>query len=185
MSEEFDSTIPTVFLSHTYTPSTLGLQFIVAGTGGGVGTTTVAALLAVALTQRTGYAPRLGDHCGGTLTTRVQLIAQAGPHVVHDLGPHIPALQELTEPSVCPVIVASADPYSMDIAESVAQRRHSLVICNHVHPGTDQLPHTIPPTTMVHLHWDPALARPGLVNPHDITMGTATSLEEIFHFFGI
>jgi len=181
------SEVPTVFLSHAYT-SSQGLQFIVAGTGGGVGTTTVAALLATVMTQRTGYAPRLGDHPGGTLVSRVCLAAETGPHIIHDLGPHVAGIEALTEPSICPVIIASCDPWGIEAAESAAPTRHSLIVLNHLHPGKDKVGTKhgqTPTTTAVPLFWDPALAQPGLIDPGSVSPTTIHCVETVLRFFGI
>lgn len=74
---------------------------LVAGAAGGVGTTTVAALLAAAHVADGGSVTPV-DHSGGTLTARLPAAwSSAGPAdlVVHDRGPHAAA-----GPAMLPVL---------------------------------------------------------------------------------
>jgi len=97
-------------------PIPAGTRVVVAGVAGGVGTTTVAALLARTL------GATITDHSGGSLAARAGVVeaggslagragvAQAGDSVVHDLGPHAGATSgsALENPDVVVVIVCAS-----------------------------------------------------------------------------
>jgi hypothetical protein len=85
----------------------------VAGTAGGVGTTTVAALLVAALSQDVLGAPQLYDHAGGELGLRlpegddVRLVHPALG--LHDCGAHAAAaVERLGDPHTVLVLVTAA-----------------------------------------------------------------------------
>ena len=93
--------------------ATATVQVLVAGTSGGVGTTTVAALLFAALSSDRRGAPRLLDHSAGELGLRLPEgddVPRLDPQLVlHDLGAHAgPGVQRLAEPRTVLVIVAPA-----------------------------------------------------------------------------
>jgi MinD-like ATPase involved in chromosome partitioning or flagellar assembly len=80
---------------------------VVAGTAGGVGTTTVASLIALVV-----RASALADHSSGQLVARGAPVDPASPSgiAVHDLGAHAGGvgLESLAAASAIPVIVTSA-----------------------------------------------------------------------------
>ena len=100
-------------------------RVVVAGTAGGVGTTTVTALLFGSATTA-GTAPRLVDHSGGDLGARLTGGDDAASVdrslTLHDLGPHAAhaLLDELDDPEVLAVVVAPTTP------TGVADVRHVL-----------------------------------------------------------
>jgi MinD-like ATPase involved in chromosome partitioning or flagellar assembly len=87
-----------------------GRRVVVAGVSGGVGTTTVAALLFTKLSDRS--VPRLVDHTGGDLGARLTGGDDAGQVdaslTLHDLGPHADGalIDLLADPDVFGVVVA-------------------------------------------------------------------------------
>lgn len=100
-------------------------RIVVAGTSGGVGTTTVTALLFDARRSEPQGAPRLFDHSGGDLGARLAegddaptLQKKLG---LHDLGAHArtEGVAMLADPSVILVVVAPATPAGCSAAEAV------------------------------------------------------------------
>ena len=100
-------------------------RVVIAGTSGGVGTTTVTALLFDARRSEPQGAPRLFDHAGGDLGSRLAegddapiLHETVG---LHDLGPHarVEGVALLADPSVILVVVAPATPAGCSAAEAV------------------------------------------------------------------
>ncbi|MET0590290.1 MAG: hypothetical protein ABWZ77_03855 [Naasia sp.] len=93
---------------------------LVAGTSGGVGATTVTALLFSSL-----GAPELRDHTGGDLGARLtggdDVPQVDSALVLHDLGPHArgPLLDRLEEPGTFGVVVAPTTPAGFAAAEKV------------------------------------------------------------------
>lgn len=111
------------------------IRVVVAGVAGGVGTTTVTALLFSALSGPTG--PALSDHSGGELGARLT----AGDEVVevdetltlHDLGPHADTalLDLLAQPAVFGVVVVAATPSGF----AAAHRLLGSIRSRHGSPG--------------------------------------------------
>ncbi|WP_375425307.1 hypothetical protein [uncultured Friedmanniella sp.] len=97
-------------------------RVLVAGTGGGVGTTTLTALLFARLRDRSGGAPRLLDHTGGSLGARlpdgdeVRLVDELVS--LHDLGPLALAagVPALADPAAVLVVVSAATPVGVELA---------------------------------------------------------------------
>jgi hypothetical protein len=95
----------------------------VAGTAGGVGTTTVAALLFAALSQDVLGAPQLYDHAAGELGLRlpegddVRLVHRG--IALHDCGAHAAALERLADPLAVLVLVTAATPAGCVAADRV------------------------------------------------------------------
>ena len=96
----------------------------VAGTAGGVGTTTVAALLFAALSQDVLGAPQLYDHAAGELGLRlpegddVRLVHSG--LALHDSGAHAAAaVERLADPHAVLVLVAAATPAGCAAADRV------------------------------------------------------------------
>ena len=101
----------------------LARRVLVAGTSGGVGTTTVTALLFSAMTEAgAATAPTLADHTGGDLGTRLSEGDDTHPVdtdlLLHDLGAHATTalIEHLAEPQVFGVIVAATSPYGFAAA---------------------------------------------------------------------
>jgi hypothetical protein len=96
---------------------------VVAGTAGGVGTTTIAALLFASF--GTAEAPRLLDHSGGELGLRLtggdDVLAVSETVALHDLGPHAQArgLAALEHPRSLLVAVTGATPGGLVAAEDL------------------------------------------------------------------
>ena len=96
----------------------------VAGTAGGVGTTTVTALLFAALSQDVLGAPQLHDHAAGELGLRlpegddVRLVHPG--LVLHDSGAHAAAaVERLADPHAVLVLVTAATPAGCAAADRV------------------------------------------------------------------
>ena len=96
----------------------------VAGTSGGVGTTTVVALLFAALSQDVLGAPQLYDHAGGELGLRLaegDEVRLINPSLgLHDCGAHAAAaVERLSDPGSVLVLVTAATPGGCNAAERV------------------------------------------------------------------
>lgn len=99
------------------------LEIVVAGTAGGVGTTTVTALLFEALGRVGGAAPRPLDHTAGDLGGRLpsgDKVDEVDEHVrLHDLGRHAltSGTKRLADPDVRLVVVSAATPAGCALAQ--------------------------------------------------------------------
>lgn len=91
-------------------------RIVVAGTAGGVGTTTVAALIA-----RQIGAIDLLDHSGGGLAARgaVDGVTGGGTRELLDLGAHALDSEALHAPTAIPVIVTAATPIGISLAKDL------------------------------------------------------------------
>jgi len=101
-------------------------RLLVAGTAGGVGTTTVAALLFAEL-REAGDAPFLIDHTGGMLGPRIpggdEVASPDHRFRLHDLGRNIDAaLAELRDPGVMLIMVTAATPLGRMLAAEQLRR---------------------------------------------------------------
>ena len=103
---------------------------VVAGTAGGVGTTTVTALLFHALRQAVGSTPRLLDHTYGVLADRAPGWDALGPGDqgggrlrLHDLGRHalIAGTARLADPGMRLVVVSAATPIGCALAQQCVE----------------------------------------------------------------
>ncbi len=118
-------------------PTAIATPVLVAGTAGGVGTTTVTALLFAALAQRAEGAPLLFDHSAGELGLRLAEgddVGQVDPALaLHDLGPHGggAAVFRLADPGAVLVLVAPATPAGCLAADRVL----TTVSQRHGNPG--------------------------------------------------
>jgi hypothetical protein len=97
---------------------------LVAGTAGGVGTTTVAALLFAALSQDVLGASQLYDHAAGELGLRLPEgddVRLVNPGLsLHDCGAHASAaVQRLADPHTILILVTAATPGGCAAAERV------------------------------------------------------------------
>jgi hypothetical protein len=96
----------------------------VAGTAGGVGTTTVAALIFAALSQDVLGAPQLYDHAAGELGLRLPEgddVRLVNPGLgLHDCGAQVAAAMErLADPHTMLVLVTAATPVGCAAADEV------------------------------------------------------------------
>jgi hypothetical protein len=96
----------------------------VAGTAGGVGTTTVAALIFAALSQDVLGAPQLYDHAAGELGLRLpegDEVRLVNPSLgLHDCGAHAAAaVERLADPQTVLVLVTPATPGGCAAADRV------------------------------------------------------------------
>ncbi|MDR0417356.1 MAG: hypothetical protein LBH76_08635 [Propionibacteriaceae bacterium] len=186
---------------------TRNLSMVVAGAAGGVGATTVAALLAAALTARTGLPPKITDHTGGAIADRVTTASPTATHSVHDAGPHAANIAGLTAaPDACPVIVAATTADSADTALFALQRftatpggkqddptrpQRGVIVINSTsprkppHDTSAHLNRIAPGAVVIALPWDPALALPGPVDPATTNPRTAQSVAQILQAFGV
>lgn len=101
-------------------------RLLVAGTAGGVGTTTVAALLFAEL-REAGDAPFLIDHTGGVLGPRIpggdEVASLDHRFRLHDLGRNIDAaVAELRDPGVMLIMVTAATPLGRTLAAEQLRR---------------------------------------------------------------
>ena len=109
----------------------------IAGTSGGVGTTTVVALLFAALSQDVLGAPQLYDHAAGGIGLRLpegDEVRLVNPSLaLHDCGAHTAAaVERLADPQSVLVLVTSATPGGCEAAEQVVDK----VVAQH---GVSQL----------------------------------------------
>lgn len=97
------------------------VQVLVGGTAGGVGTTTIAALLFSSLSHRRDVGPRLLDHTAGTLGRRLpegdEVTRVDEDLLLHDLGPHaLVGAARLAEPTTMLTAVTAATPNGCALA---------------------------------------------------------------------
>lgn len=103
------------------------VRFLLAGTAGGVGTTTVTALLFAAIADRGPTAPVLLDHTAGSLGHRLADSAVVhqleNSDVVHDLGPNAVSvgLAQLGDPAAVLIVVGAATPWGCRLAAETVQ----------------------------------------------------------------
>lgn len=105
-------------------------RIVVAGTAGGVGTTTVATLIA----RHIGTLDLL-DHSGGGLAARgaTEGWTPGGTHELLDLGAHALDSEALHAPTAIPVVVTAATPAGIalatDLRRSFPSSRPALMVC--------------------------------------------------------
>jgi hypothetical protein len=154
---------------------------LVAGTAGGVGTTTVVALLAAALVQRGHGTPVLVDHTFGTLAARLPPDlprSSSGELTLQDRGRHaertaVAALANPVDTRLC--LVSAASPLGVSHAErslealqalagpAAAPGVHVVLVGVHGRHGLPSLRHDRLGPALVRLPGDPALAAGGPV----------------------
>ena len=188
-------------------PPLRGLHITVAGAAGGVGTTTIASLLADAIIRRTGIPVRIVDHVGGTLSTRLNGIHPASRFTIHDLGPLAPiAARQTTTPDTRTIIVTSPDTNAVDLTLDTFRHLtantpsppsdqyhiiHHLIIVNttsrHKPPDatTSHLQNQAPGATIIPLPWDPQLTTPYPINQTTLTPATNHTIAQILQLFGL
>ncbi|ROQ40750.1 hypothetical protein EDF46_0111 [Frondihabitans sp. PhB188] len=102
---------------------TRGVRVVLAGTAGGTGTTTLAALVFESLRHSLEGAPVLYDHSGGDLGARLTNgddVAQLDDSLaLHDIGPHAftGGIDALEAPHDLLVAVTAASPAGLSLAE--------------------------------------------------------------------
>jgi len=189
------------------TPPRRGPRIVVAGTAGGVGTTTIAALMAAVMTARLGRPPRIVDHSGGNLIERVSGSVPNSEHWICDLGPRaISGADRLTGAFGYAIIVSSPDIENSDAALGVLQ---SLTAMQHKSPEagrnipqgvlvvnspshhrppaatTARLLRSSPGAPITALPWDPALAAPGPVDIANLAGTTIQTLSYLIWAFAL
>ena len=176
---------PTV---HTWTaPMARRQVFLCAGTAGGVGTTTVAALLASLIAGRTGRPCRALDHTGGALAARVSANSATAPHVIHDLGVHSQSIPPLLgSGDVIPVICLRPNS-DLDADPLDPHLPHAVVVnssCRRVSAAqwAQKLPLELPYVVVISLEWDPGLAAPGPISLAGLTHRTITEATRLLSF---
>jgi len=180
----------------------------VAGTSGGVGVTTLTALLSDGLGARTGRPPRVFDHSGGGIAGRLRTASSSGESSVRDIGLHATALASASlSGSDRVVIVAGPDDDSADTALFALQRmtsvsedheammrtweRRSLIVINSIsvrrdpRPVADRLAQSAPGAGIIALPWDEALSLPGPVDHESVTPATVAVVASILQAFGV
>ena len=165
-------------------------RVVVAGTAGGVGTTTVASLLFARLSgdplsSESSGAPGLLDHSGGDLGLRLPEGDDAASVdrnlAIHDLGPHAldEAVAMLAEPGVFLVMVTPSTPGGLAVAEQTLNQirdrlassgvQHTLVVAvgvfgrHRIHAQTERIQNRFGRNSVVVLPQDAALAPGGRV----------------------
>ncbi|TFC95942.1 MULTISPECIES: hypothetical protein [Cryobacterium] len=104
------------------------LRVVVTGTGGGVGTTTIAAALFAYLAGPAGPVPCLGDRTGGELLLRIPAYFGSRPVdealIIQDLGCHATSavLLGLLDEPVLLVVVTAATPDGLRLADEFVGR---------------------------------------------------------------
>ncbi len=102
-------------------------RVLLAGTAGGVGTTTVAALLFAAAREQGPTAPVLLDHTAGTLGQRLdggdQVPAVDQHRALHDVGPLAAevGVSALADPDTALVLVSAATPHGCRLAAETVE----------------------------------------------------------------
>ena len=176
----------------------LPMHVAVAGAAGGVGTTTVTALLIGAMEALGGHAVRAVDHSGGSLVHRIATTAPTAGHAVSDLGTQVgitPAA--LTYSGTRLVVVTSSGPGGADDALRILQRLdllpdhpaspsgahpHVVLIVDQVSPRRPPqttaatLHHMIPDMPVIALAWDSVLVQLG---PVDMTHVSAATVQTV------
>ena len=155
-------------------------DILVAGTSGGVGATTVAALLFAAMNSDPHGAPLLLDHSAGELGLRLpdgDDVAKVDSKLtLHDLGPHAAAaVPRLADPRTVLILVVPATPAGCAAAERVVapvserQLRRVLVAAvgvfgrHRIGPRLQELGRRVGARSVILLPQDLALAAGGRI----------------------
>lgn len=166
-------------------PRRAAVRVVVAGTAGGVGTTTAAAMVFDGLRASASGAPALHDHSGGDLGERLangDEVARVDPLVaVHDLGAHAlgPGVDVLADPHDVLVAVAPSTPLGFreagallaDVADrfGVPAVRRTVLVLNAPFgryrdaPAVEALRGRYERLNVIELPRDPALAAGGRI----------------------
>lgn len=173
---------------------------LVAGVAGGVGTTTVAALLADAVGGRLGVTVQATDHSGGELAARLPRLEAATSRVtVHDAGAHVgPAAALSATPENCLVVVgrASADGVAdtRTVLETIAHGadpgllgRSAVVLVDRSSRSAAVDPAPVRETgigAVLVLRADRTLGRPGRIDVEHLAPATIGSVTELLAALG-
>ncbi|WP_422935430.1 hypothetical protein [Sinomonas sp. P47F7] len=172
-----------------------GATVVVAGTAGGVGTTTVAALLVRALAER-GAPVGASNHTLGGLGSRIvpgDLGDRPAPLDVHDLGPHaLTATELLLSETTVPVIVTRASSAGARAALRALERLApdaALVVAStspRRRPDAclDAVLSQRPGTSAIALPYDDALALPGSLRPEGFAPSTRDAVRRLGDLLG-
>lgn len=157
---------------HTAPP----VSVVVAGIKGGVGTTTICALLVDALVEATHVSPHITDHSGGILHSRTShpSTSDTSSYYVHDLGPHATTNTPiLVDVGTTPVIVADCLVPSgliLDVFENLYRNGKRAIIVatstaanRDVNEAARQIRSRSTAIPQVAFGYDPVLATPGPV----------------------
>jgi hypothetical protein len=177
---------------------------VVAGTAGGVGTTTVAALVWDAVVRR-GGTPGASDHTEGSLAARLPAAASEAPSrgpsvTLHDLGAHATGPGDVFRENSA-VLVTPASPAGLEAVRRVLRRLADLgdaggptavvvvVTEPYGRPRADAVVRAVtgehPTVSVVRLAADPALAGWGALRPAALMPSTRQSAEAIADRLGL
>ncbi|ROS76320.1 hypothetical protein EDF24_1909 [Curtobacterium sp. PhB130] len=167
---------------------------IVTGAAGGVGTTTVAALLVDAIGGRIGAVVQASDHATGDLAARIATLDQAtSRHGVHDIGVHPAAAAALAAPSEnAVVVVMAATPDGIEAglealaaAGSPASQPVAVVVDRAPRAaGVDDRVLRDAGASVVVLRRDEHLARPGRVSAQRLAPATTAAVRDLLTLLG-
>lgn len=174
---------------------------VVAGTAGGVGTTTIASLLFSSLARQSRGAPQLLDHTGGDLGLRLpegdDVTAVDSTWEIRDLGQHAldAGVDLLADPEVLLIIVAPATPAGVTVAERTLRDiknrfgatgvRQSIVALvgvfgrHSLRAGTERLQNTYGRGLLVVFPQDTSLAAGGRVPLSRLSADTARAQSKL------
>ena len=176
-------------------------RVLVAGTAGGVGTTTVTALLFSRMRDSSTGAPPLLDHTAGNLGARLpdgdEVPSLGEQLVLHDLGAHAldAGVAALGDPTTVLVLVSAATPVGCLLARGVVEAVHrshgptntartSVVLCgafgrHRIRRQTRDLATAAAPAGLVLLSADPALAVGGPIPLSRLSRSTERSVDAL------
>ena len=179
---------------------------VVAGTAGGVGTTTVTALVWDAVVRR-GGTPSASDHTEGALAARLPVDASGAPPrdavvTLHDLGAHATGPGDVfTAPESSAVLVTPATPAGLEGIRRALSRitahgegegpAATVVVVTEPfgRPRADEVVRAVtgehPTVSVVRLPADPALAGSGALRPARLLPTTLRAAEAVVDRLGL
>lgn len=171
-------------------------DILVAGTSGGVGTTTITALLFAAVSSDPRGAPLLLDHSAGELGRRLPDGDDVGQVdaglALHDLGPHAAAaVRRLADPRTLLILVVPATAGGHAAAKRVLgpvtsrELRRVLVAAvgvfgrHRIGPRLQELGHNVGTRSVILLPQDLALAAGGRIPPTRLATHTIRAQRQL------